>query len=146
MKISGHHVYPASPETVYSVFTDQAALLQATPGLEHLEATDPDHFKARLKVGLGGFALVYEGTLVITERQPGSGYRLQVDGVAANGSGHADVRFRFLPLEGMRTRAEYDAEIELSGEQPLLPSLARGLMEFFLHGMAEALAKRQRRQ
>jgi len=142
MKVSGHFTFDAPAWTVYDTFTDEAALLEATPGLEHLEATGPDTYRARLKVGVGGFALVYQGTLVVTDRQPGEGYRLLVEAATHNGFGRAEVQFRFLPESGGRTRAEYDADIALGGAQKLLPSLARGMMDFFLHGMAEALAER----
>ncbi|MFZ5823829.1 MAG: CoxG family protein [Bacillota bacterium] len=144
MRVSGSFTYDAPPAVVYRLFTDKEALLFATPGLVSLEEVQPDRYEAVLTVGIGGFALVYRGALTVTDREPDRAYRLLVDAQTHNGFGKGEARFRFLPLAGDRCRVEYEADVELGGAQKLLPSLARGLVDFFLRGMAEALAQRVR--
>lgn len=145
MHVSGHFRYDAPPSVMYRLFTDKEALLWATPGLVSLDELETDKHRAVLKVGIGGFALVYQGILTVTDREPDRSYRLLMDATTHNGFGKADAVFRFLPLEGGRCRVEYEADVTLGGSQKLLPSLARGLVDFFLRGMAEVLAERQAR-
>lgn len=141
MQVAGSFRYDAPPAVMYSLFTDPEALLQATPGLESLTETAPDCYTATLKVGIGGFALHYSGTLVVTDRVPDQGYWLKIDARTHNGYGRGEARFRFLPAGG-GTEVSYTADVELGGAQRLLPSLARGLVDFFLRGMAEVVTER----
>ena len=137
MRVTGSFLYKAQPEIVYTTFTDRDALLHATPGLYSLTEVAPDQHEAVLKVGIGGFALVYHGKLKVCERVHGQSYRLLVDATTHNGAGKADATFSFLPHDRGGTRVEYEADVELNGAQKLLPTLARGLVDFFMRGMAE---------
>jgi carbon monoxide dehydrogenase subunit G len=143
MRVTGAFAYAVPPAVVYALFTERAALLQAVPGLEQLEETGPDRFDARLKLGWGNFAVLYGGTVTVTDRHPGEGFRLQVDATTEGGYGKADARFRFLPAGDGGTRVEYDAEIELGGGQTLWPFMTRAMADYFLHGMAEVMKKRR---
>lgn len=136
VRVAGHFAYPQKPEVVYRTFTDRDALLYATPGLRSLEETAPDEYQATLKIGVGGFELVYQGRLTLTDRVPNEQYRFLVDATTHNGYGRGEAVFRFLPGQAGGTRVEYDADVELGGGQKLLPSLARGLVDFFMRGMA----------
>lgn len=136
MRVAGHFNYEQKPETVYQTFTDREALLYSTPGLRSLEEVASDQYEAVLKIGVGGFELVYQGRLTLADRIPNEQYRFLVDAVTQNGYGRADAVFRFLPGQNGGTRVEYDADVELGGGQKLLPSLARGLVDFFMRGMA----------
>jgi len=143
MRVSGHFDYAADPLEVYSIFTDPEALLMAAPGLTSLTEVAPDRWEAVVKVGIGGFALVYTGTLAVTNRVPGEAYHLLIDVVSHNGYAKGEADFRFLPLPGGRTRTEYEGEVELGGAQKLLPAVAKYIVEFFMRGMAETLAHRK---
>lgn len=142
MYVSAKHRIAAPPETVYTLFTDREALLQATPGLEKLEELEPDHHLATVKVGIGGFALVWQGTLTVTDRRPGEGYRLHIHVKTHNGYARGDADFRFLPSPDGGTEVQCEADVEMGGAQKLLPSLARGLVDFFLRGMNEVITER----
>ncbi|HYF77766.1 MAG TPA: SRPBCC domain-containing protein [Symbiobacteriaceae bacterium] len=135
MRVAGHFNYPHLPDTVYRTFIDRDALLYSVPGLQTLTETAPDRYEASLRVGVGGFYLYYSGTLTLAERVENQQYRFLVDATTHNGYGKADAVFRFLPAPQGGTHVEYEADVELGGAQKLLPSLARGLVDFFLHGM-----------
>lgn len=135
MRVAGHFKYAQSPETVYQTFLDHDALLYATPGLRTLTAVTPDVYDATLAIGIGGFELVYQGRMTLTERMPNRQYRFMVDATTHNGWGRADALFQFLPGDAGGTLVQYAADVELGGGQKLLPSLARGLVDFFLRGM-----------
>lgn len=144
MRITGKHRYDADPELLCTLFTDREALLKSTPGLRALEQVEPDLFRAELRAGLGVFQDLYLGTVQVVDRDPPNGLKLLLRSTTEKGYANADVLFRFQTLEGGQTELLYEAEIELGGGQGLYSSLARGLMEFFLHGMQEVLKGRRR--
>lgn len=135
MRVTGHFRYDQPPETVYRTFTQREALIYATPGLQTLEETGPDQYRAVLRAGVGGFYLVWNGELTVTDRVHGESYRLLMDAKTDSGYVSGEALFRFLTADGGGTRLEYEADLEMGGAQKLLPSLARGLVDFFLYGM-----------
>lgn len=139
MRVAGTFLYDAPPETMYALFTDRDALLNATPGLQSLKETEPDRWEAVIKVGIGGFALVYHGKMTVTERRPGEGYRIHIEAQTHNGTVSANTLLRFEPQGGDGTRVAYEADVEFRGGQKLLPAIARGLVDFFMYGMKEHL-------
>jgi len=142
MHVAGQFRFKAPPEVVYRLFTDKEALLNATIGLQSLEEIAPDRWAATLKVGIGGFALIYHGTLEITDRVPNESFHLRIAAETHNGSAAAEADLRFTP-DGDGTLVAWDGDIEFRGAQKLLPSLARGLVDYFMHGMREYLEKAQ---
>lgn len=146
MRLVGEHIYAQDPSTVYRTFIDREALLQATPGLVSLDETAPDQYAAVLRVGIGGFALVWRGQLTLSDKEPGSRYRLAIDAKTHNGFALGNAQFRFYPLPGGGTRAEYDADLELGGAQKLLRAVARGMVDFFLRGMGVVMEEREQVQ
>jgi len=143
MRISGHFDYDAPPAVVYRTFTDKDALLNAVPGLQRLDEIKPDYYEARVHLGFFGFTVTYEGILTVTDREPDRGYRLFIDVKAPNIYARGDVKFRFTPLDdGTRCRVLYDADVDLSGIK-MLPGVARAIADFFLRGMAQAVAAAQ---
>jgi uncharacterized protein len=139
MHVAGHFDYAFDPHTVYEAFTNREALLFSTPGLRTLDEVEPGCYSAVVKVGVGGFSLVWEGALTVTNRVPDQGYRLLIDVKTRNGYARGEAAFQFTPREGGGTRLLYEGDVELGGAQKLLPSLARGLADFFLRGMEQWL-------
>jgi carbon monoxide dehydrogenase subunit G len=137
LRVVGHFNYVQEPQTVYETFTDREALLYSTPGLRALDEVARDQYDAVLRIGVGGFELIYTGRLSLSDRVPNQQYRFLVDATTQHGGyGHGEAVFRFLPGQNGGTRVEYDADVELGGGQKLLPSLARGLVDFFMRGMS----------
>lgn len=144
MRVVGTFAYDAPPETMYEVFTNPNALLNATPGLQSLEEAGPDRWEAEIKVGLGGFAVLYHGTVVVTDRRPGEGYRILIDAQTQNGTAAVEAQLRFAPREGGGTTVAYEADVAFHGAQNLIPAMARALVDFFMHGIQEYLQKSRR--
>lgn len=143
MRIAGRFRYDAAPEVVYALFTHRDALLHAVVGLQSLEELGPDRWAASIRVGLGGFALRYEGTVAITHRDPPHGFKLQIAAATDGGGAEVAADLRFLP-DGSGCVVAYDADFRFHGAQRLQPALARGLVDFFLHGMKEHLERPRR--
>lgn len=135
MRVTGSLNYALPPEAVYQTFTDRKALLYSTPGLRNLNELAAGQYDATMTIGLGGFELVYQGKLTLTDQIPPRQCRFLINATTQDGYGRGDVLFRFLPGQGGGTRVEYEADLELGGRQTLLPSLARGLVAYFMHGM-----------
>ncbi|BAD40778.1 MAG: hypothetical protein A6D92_00415 [Symbiobacterium thermophilum] len=144
MRVAGQFRFDAPPEIMYRLFSNKDALLNATIGLQSLEEVEPDRWNATLKVGIGGFALVYHGILEVTDRVPNESFHLHIAAETHNGSAEAEADLRFLP-DGDGTLVTYEADIEFLGAQKLLPSLAKGLVDYFMHGMREYLEKARAR-
>ncbi|MFZ5827533.1 MAG: CoxG family protein [Bacillota bacterium] len=146
MRVAGRFAYDAPPELMYEVFTHPDALRNATPGLQSLREAGPDRWEAEIKVGLGGFGLIYAGTVSVADRRPGEGYRIHMAAKTANGAGaEVEARLRFEPRAGGGTLVAYEADVLFHGGQTLQPAIARGLVEFFLHGIKEYVQKARRR-
>ncbi|HYG58702.1 MAG TPA: SRPBCC domain-containing protein [Symbiobacteriaceae bacterium] len=143
MYVTGHFHFHEDPATVYRAFTDKDALMFATPGLQQLTEIAPDHYEAVMRAGVGGFYLVYHGKMLVTERVHNRSYRLQVDAKTHNGTAHVDMQIQFEPSQQGGTRVEYQAEVDLGGAQKLLPSLARGMVDFFMRGVMQWLQEAQ---
>lgn len=143
MRVRGEFKYRAPREMLYDLFTDRAALLAATPGIQTLTQTRADHYETTFRVGIGGLALEYAGYLTVSERRPPESYTISLDARSPAGPARGRVDLRFRPLENESSVVEYDADVELSG-QTLIPSLARHLVGFFLHGMERAVSERNR--
>lgn len=144
VRVVGTFPFDAPPETMYEVFTNPDALLNATPGLQSLREVGPDRWEAEIKVGIGGFALLYRGTVLVTDRRPGEGYRILIEAQTHNGSAEAEAALRFQHGEAGGTLVTYEADVAFHGGQKLLPAIARGLVDFFMYGIKEYLQKSQR--
>jgi len=140
MRVNGTFRYDAPPEIVYRTFTHPDALVNATIGLQSLQEVEPDRWEAVIKVGIGGFSLIYHGTVAVINRRPGEGFSIVIAAETHNGSADAEAELTFAPDEG-GTRVTYAADINFHGAQKLLPSLARGLADYFMHGMKEYMER-----
>ncbi|MFZ5815764.1 MAG: CoxG family protein [Bacillota bacterium] len=143
MRVVGSYLYDAPPELIYQVFTNPDALVNATPGLQSLRELEPDSWEGEIKVGVGGFALLYRGIVRVLDREPDRGYRITIHAETHNGSVEAETRLRFEPQEDGGTRVVYETDVEFRGGQKLLPAIARGLVEFFMRGIEEYLMNKR---
>lgn len=140
MRVNGTFHYDAPPDVVYRTFTHPDALVNATIGLQSLEEVEPDRWEAVIKVGIGGFSLIYHGTVAVVNRRPAEGFAIVINAETHNGSVDAEADLTFAP-DDTGTRVDYAADINFHGAQKLLPSLARGLADYFMHGMKEYMER-----
>lgn len=146
MEVSGRFDYGAPPAVVYRLFTDKDALMSAIPSLQHLDEVEPNRYRAVVETNFFGLKNAYEGFMTVTDREADRSYRLLIDVQASNTYVRGDVFFRFLPLDsGRRCRVTYDADVDVGGVR-MLSNLAWRFGDFFLRGMAEAIAERIKQQ
>ena len=115
MRLEGRQIVDLPLATVFERLNDPRVLRACTPGLEKLEARDPDHFEAVLEVKLPAITGRFEGTLEYLERQPPEKVRLRVQGKGAVGFVDGEVTLDLASVdEG--TSVQYAADVQIGGQ------------------------------
>src|SRR5690242_4919792 len=96
MDITGTYTFKAPPQRVWDLLMDPAVIAGCIPGCETLQPDGDDRYRARLKVALAAITGTYDGTVVISDKQPPQSYRLVVEGQGKPGfvKGTADLTLR----------------------------------------------------
>jgi 2-furoyl-CoA dehydrogenase large subunit len=111
----GEIVLAATPEAVFAVLMDPAALARVIPGCHALRATGANRYRAEVTVGVGMIKARYTADIALSELDPPHRLRLAGAGLssmgAAKGSG-------LVTLEATEagTLLRYDYEAEVSGK------------------------------
>jgi hypothetical protein len=114
VRLEGRQIVDLPLATVFERLNDPRVLRACTPGLEKLEARDPDHFEAVLEVKLPAITGRFEGTLEYLERTPPR-VRLRLQGKGAVGFVDGEVTLDLAAVdEG--TSVSYGAEVQIGGQ------------------------------
>lgn len=105
----------ASPEAVFRVLLDPAALAKVIPGCHALQAIGENRYRADVTVGVGLVKARYEAEISLSELDPPRSLRLTGAGLSALGSarGSGRVTLEAIPAG---TRLSYDYRAEVSGK------------------------------
>jgi len=147
MKVEGVYSFPGPPQKVWDLLLDPESLRACIPGVETLTETSPDHWDAVMRVGVAAIKGTYKGKVAIVDKQPPSGYTLEVEGSGGPGFVKGSAKI-FLEPDGDNTRVRVDGDGQVGGMlagvgQRMLPGVAKMLMnQFFecLIGKLTALA------
>ncbi|MFN5699450.1 MAG: SRPBCC domain-containing protein, partial [Betaproteobacteria bacterium] len=140
----------ASPEAVYAVLTDPAALSKVMPGCHSLEQVSAQNdevlrLQAEVTVGISLVKARYRAEIEISERQPGLGMRLKARGSSSLGVGQGDGLVRLERLEtgtGPATRLHYDYSARVSGKVAAVgPRMLEGAAQLILRQLFEAIGR-----
>lgn len=140
----------ASPEAVYAVLTDPAALSKVMPGCHSLEQVSPENdevlrLQAEVTVGISLVKARYRAEIEISERQPGVGMRLKARGSSSLGVGQGDGLVRLERLETgtvPATRLHYDYSARVSGKVAAVgPRMLEGAAQLILRQLFEAIGR-----
>lgn len=111
----GEIVLPASPEAVFAVLLDPAALAKVVPGCHALVPIGTNRYRADVTVGVGMIKARYAAEIALSDLEPPHRLRLAGLGLssmgAAKGSGLVTLEPR-----GSGTLLRYDYEAEVSGK------------------------------
>lgn len=144
MKLTLEAVVAAPRGTVFAALADAALIQRCLAGCEELTLTDPDTFRARLKVGLAAFSGTYTGTASIRDRQPPERLTMAFDGKGAPGFVRGSAAIN-LAQEGPHTRVHCDADVLVGGViaavgSRLVAAAARKMADDFFRQLSNALA------
>lgn len=104
----------APPQQVWEALNRPDMLRRCTPGCKKLEAGEDGSFDVLLELGVGSVKGRYAGKIQITDRIPGSQYKLAVSGNGTIGFLNAEGLIRLADAEG-QTRIEYSGVAHVGG-------------------------------
>lgn len=115
MKIEGDYSLKASPAIIWEKLLDTETLARITPGVTHLEMTEPDQFIATSEIKIGPVQGAFKGNLAIKDKKEPEGFTLVLSQKSKIGNASAEVKLNILPLENEETKVRYEGKAKLSG-------------------------------
>jgi hypothetical protein len=135
MDIAGTYTFSAPLDRVWTLLMDPQVISTCIPGCEGFEPTGEDRYKARLNVALAAISGSYEGTIVISDKVPGTSYRLTAEGQGRPGfvKGSAAISLR---EEGTATVVDVQGTVQTGGPvarvgQRLIGGVSKMMMDRF---------------
>lgn len=114
---------------------DPAVIASCIPGCERLEPEGDNRYKASITMGMAAITGQYEGTVVISEKNEPSSYKLSVEGQGRPGfvKGEAKIALR---AEGTNTIVDVTGTVQTGGTiarlgQRLIGSAAKMMQDRF---------------
>jgi carbon monoxide dehydrogenase subunit G len=135
MDITGTYAFAAPPDRVWALMLDPAVIASCIPGCERLEPDGVDRYKAAITIGLAAITGKYEGTVIISERNQPSSYKLTVEGQGRPGFVKGDVTIT-LRADGANTIVDVAGTAQTGGTiarlgQRLIGSAAKMMQDRF---------------
>ena len=125
MKIEGTYTFAAPRDLVWETILDPDVLASTLPGVQQLEKTGENDYKARMKIRIGPVQGVFSGTVKLSDLNPPESCHLMLDGKGAPGfvKGAGDLK---LEQQGDETVMSYVGDSQVGGR---LASVGQRLME-----------------
>jgi carbon monoxide dehydrogenase subunit G len=135
MDVTGTYTFAAPPARVWNLLMDPAEIASCIPGCERLEPDGADRYKTSITVGMAAITGTYEGTIVITEKNDGTSYRLAVEGQGRAGFVKGDAVIALRP-DGAGTIVDVKGTAQTGGTiarlgQRLIASAAKMMQDRF---------------
>lgn len=140
MKISGTQTLPFPPDQSYALLQDPEALARAIPGCESLEPIGENEYRMKMKMVLAAFSGAFDGKVRISEQQPPSSFRLDVEGTGKIGFLRGGGVLKLEPT-GEETSVHYDGEVQVGGTiaavgQRLIEGTAKSMIKRFFEKLS----------
>lgn len=112
LSAQGEILLRATPEAVFAVLLDPAALARVVPGCNALEQVAPNRYRADVTVGVGMIKARYAARIALSDLDPPHRLRLAGEGLSSMGAakGSGLVELHAVP-EGTLLRYDYEAEV-----------------------------------
>ena len=129
MQFAGSHTFSAPRQILWDLLNDPEVLARITPGVDTLEQTGPDQYRAVLHIKMGPINSPFNGALQVVDSKEPESYRLLIDVDGKIGQIRAEGRVR-LADRGGETTVAVEGGSELTGRlasmgQRLLSGVAR---------------------
>jgi carbon monoxide dehydrogenase subunit G len=136
MEFEGRYLIPASTETVWAALNDPEILRQCIPGCDHIEKTDPTHFRASATLKIGPVKATFKANIALADLQPPRRCTLKGEGqggVAGFARGEAEV---LLQPDAAGMQLSYTAHATVGGKlaqigQRLIDGAAKQIADDF---------------
>jgi hypothetical protein len=141
VKIAGSYALSIPQERAYELLQDPAILARCIPGCESLEQIGPDEYLMKMKMVLAAISGRFEGKVRITEPNPPSQFRLNVEGTGKIGW----VKGGGLLTLSDGSAVQYDGDVQIGGTiasvgQRLIDTTAKMLIKRFFDKLATEAA------
>lgn len=113
-EIHGERRITAERSRVWAALMDQEMLRIAIPGCEQLTATADASYALRVKVGISAIRGTYDGSVRMSEAQPGHSYRLVASGAGMGGGAEGDAVITLVE-DWDGTVVRYQADVKARG-------------------------------
>jgi len=140
MEINDTHSFAASPEDVWAVLMDPAAIKACLPGCRDLRPLGDDRYHAEISIGVGAVSGTFSASIALSDKSPPNAYRITVDAKGKTGfaRGSANVVLKPLPPG---TQVEVAASADAGGliarvGQRLIEGVARMTIASFFSCLA----------
>ncbi len=131
MNLQGTVQVKAPRDRVWEALNDPKVLEQCTPGCKQMTLAEDGSYDILLEVGIASIKGRYTGKIRISDRIPGTQYKLAVTGKGAPGFLNAEGTLR-LEEQGEETRIEYSGQANVGG-------LIAGVGQRIMGGVAKQL-------
>ena len=125
MKVEGTYTFNAPRDLVWESMLDPEVLSNTLPGVQQLERTGENDYKAAMKIRIGPVQGLYKGTVNLADLNPPESCQLHVDGRGAPGFVSGDGQLRLEEQED-KTVMHYSGDAQVGGR---LASVGQRLME-----------------
>jgi carbon monoxide dehydrogenase subunit G len=125
MKVEGSYTFDAPRDDVWTAMLDPDVLSNTLPGVQQLEKSGENVYKAAMKIRIGPVQGLYTGTVNLSDLNPTEYLQLHVDGRGAPGFVKGDGELR-LEVQGDQTIMHYSGDAQVGGR---LASVGQRLME-----------------
>ena len=143
MEITDTHNFAATPEDVWAVLMDPAAIQACLRGCRELRPIGDNRYHADISIGVGAVSGTFSATVTLSDQSPPNSYRISVDATGKPGfaRGSADV---LLKRVASGTEVEVNASAEVGGliarvGQRLIEGVARMTVAGFFSCLAARL-------
>jgi 2-furoyl-CoA dehydrogenase large subunit len=137
----GEVVLDATPEAVFRVLLDPAALAKVIPGCNALEPNGANRYRADVTVGVGMIKARYSAEVALSELDPPRSLRLAGSGLSSVGSARGSGLVT-LVAQGDGTLLRYDYTAEVSGKVAAVGSrMLEGAAKIVLNQLFEQLGR-----
>ena len=127
--MNGELVIGAPMEKVYPKLVTPEFMASTIPDVQDFKIVDPEHFEARVKVGISVVRGIVGMKFAILDKSDDSHARLVGDGAGAGSTMHIESAFD-LSSESGGTKIKWTADVEISG-------LIAGIGSSILKGQTE---------
>lgn len=147
MAMSGSVELNAPRDRVWEELNDPLRLQKCIPGCEELLVVSDDEYRAKVKIKVGPISARFTGKVIISDRNPPSGYRINGEGeggIAGFAKGNAVVTLTDAATADA-TILTYEVEAAVGGKlaqlgQRLLNSTSKKLADEFFANFAKLVS------
>ena len=133
MDIKGTYIFDAPQDEVWQAVIDPDVLANSLPGIQDMESTADNEYKARMKVRMGPVQGQFSGTVKLVDINPPVGYHIQLDASGAQGFVKGEGDLALFQKNGS-TELQYSGAAQVGGKiasvgQRLMESSAQALIQ-----------------